>query len=328
MKPQYHSQANINIVHIIKKIIVLTVSITFVSFNVMVAHAQTDQVEDDTVDQESGESDSTSIIDVLENTEEEPETEPEPDNSSSGGGSSAGVFLGLAAVGALVYVIVDSNSKEKTKAEPKIQKTFTSDKVSGTGGWLVDLSPIDKQFHETQNTNGQVTLADDVVGENSSVVAGRRFPLSFQYGAYDSITGLATPFTLINTRLSANVSPSIRLHADSGLSLFNQEELTGSLFDSQQWLSLKMSASSVFNAGDLLELGGSYVIGDMENQGYIGQGLAWGEYGNIISPQKNVLQLAYSQSLGQNSLWQFSLQKSHELQSNYDAKLAWRYQFQ
>ena len=304
----------------IKKLIIFVVSFAFISLNVSVSYAQTTEDVNPEESEETTDDDSTTIVDVLENTQGEPEEVEEPEQDSSSGGSSGGLILGLVAAGAIVGIIMYN----KNKSTPKIQKTFVSDTVSGKGAWVVDLSSA--ELHSLQSENSNKNAIEFLNEESYAHVSLPK--LSFQYGSYEPLNELSTPFSFINTRLGSSLSKNVMLNLDVGVRMYKGDEDVN-LVNSNQWVSIEMAKNSLLAKDDKIHLKASYSSGEIDtlDHSFIGQELVWQEYSSIFSQKNTGLQLAYTQQLSQNLRWQFLLQKSQIETNENAAKVALRYKF-
>ena len=304
------------------KLLVLAISISFVSLNSAVSYAQvttdgsttTDTTTTDTTmdttatDATPPADDPTTVVDLIEGTppEEAPEETPapvpapEPESSGGGGGGGAGgVILALVVVGAVVLIAVNSSKKK----QPKIQKTFISDQVAGIGTELIEISNQSDFFDQAAQPS-----------------------LSFQYGTFQSITGFDNPYSFLNFRYQKSLSSNLNLSADAGTRYFSQN--SGQSYDSQ-WLGLGLSSTSLFAKHDRLAFTARYSTGDIEeNSGSFSlNSNALGNYDAIFSDQNAQFELAYSRAFGQNQRLRFLVQKVNESVDKYAAKLAWRFAF-
>ena len=307
----------------ITKLLVLAVSISFVSLNSSVSYAQmtmdgstmTDggmdaddtTTTDDTMTEadDTMADDSSTVVDLVEGTtpEETPAPEPapapEPESSGGGGGGGGGAIIALVAVGAVVLIATNSSKKK----EPKIQKTFLSDQVSGIGTELIEIS-----------------------NQSSFLEQAEQPSFSFQYGTYQSFTGFDKPYSFLNLRYQKSLSSSLNFSADAGTRYFSQS--SGQLDDSQ-WLSLGLSSTNLLAKHDRLAFTARYSTGDVEenSDSFSLHSNVLESYDAIFSDQNAQFELAYSLSLGQNQRLRFLMQKINQRAENYAAKLAWRYAF-
>ena len=311
----------------ITKLLVLAVSISFVSLNSAVSYAQmtmdgstmtdggmdadddTTTATDDTMTEADDTivDDSSTVVDLIEDTvpEEtpepapEPEPEPEPEGGGGGGGGAGGAIVALVAVGAVVLLVTNSSKKK----EPKIQKTFLSDQVSGIGTELIEIS-----------------------NQSSFLEQAAQPSFSFQYGTYQSFTGFDKPYSFLNLRYQKSLSSSLNFSADAGTRYFSQS--SGQLDDSQ-WLSLGLSSTNLLAKHDRLAFTARYSTGDVEenSDSFSLNSNALESYDAIFSDQNAQFELAYSFSLGQNQRLRFLMQKINQSTEEYAAKLAWRYAF-
>ena len=318
------------------KLIVIAISVSYLSLNSAVSYAQmtmdgsatTDTVTDtaaetttetagmdattdtaDTSDDTTAMDDSTdatdspaTVVDLVEgtNSEETPPAQPVPEpEESGGGGGGGGAILALVAIGAVVFFAVNSSKKK----EPKIQKTFLADQVSGIGTELIEIS-----------------------SQSSYLEQGLQPSVSFQYGSYQSITGFDKPYSFFNLRYQKPLGSRLSFNADAGTRYFAQN--SSQTYDSQ-WLGLGFSSSNLFTKQDRLAFTARYATGDIEeNSNSLSlHDSKLEKYDAIFSEQNAQLELAYSRTLGQNQRLRFLVQKLNASAEKYAAKLAWRYAF-
>ena len=309
--------------HTLRKLLVVTVSWCFVSFNSAMSYAQmtggstdmdgtsmetmddeTDAMQDATETMEVPPSetpeadDTTSVVDLVEGTTSEPADVPAEQANGSGGGGG-GAILALVAAGAIAVVVISNNKKKK----PKIQKTFISDQVAGVGTQLIDIS--------TQS---------NFLDQPKSSLFG------LQYGTYQSVSSLNQPYSFLNINYQKRLGSKLNVFADAGTRYFVK---AASELQDSQWLNLGFATTSMLAKNDRLSFTAKYAVGDIDknNDSFELQSTALQNYGAIFSDQNSEFELAYSRALGQNHRLGFLMQKLSSDIEDYAAKLAWRYTF-